>query len=89
MAAFYSAGYPNLASPKGGIARLVDGIQRYRVAIACAEENPANCHRSRLIAPALRSGEVIEVHVRGDGRLEEGWTRDTLELRQGALHSSD
>ena len=39
----------------GGIERLMTGIQRYRVAIVCSEENPAGCHRHLLVGHALDS----------------------------------
>lgn len=41
-----------------------------RVAMMCAEEDPARCHRRALIAPALLERGVAVVHVRGDGRTQ-------------------
>ncbi len=38
-----------------------------RVAVLCAEENPAHCHRSRLIAPELIARGHRVVHLRHDG----------------------
>src|SRR5215467_10995764 len=37
-----------------GIYRLEKGIQNYRVAIMCSEENPLDCHRRLLIGRVLR-----------------------------------
>ena len=51
--------------------RLADGAGRYRVALMCAEADPAHCHRSRLVAPLLVArGHAIR-HLRADGTLEE------------------
>ena len=53
-----------------GIERLEHGIQNYRVAMMCSEENPVQCHRRLLITPVL-IGRGIEVrHIRGDGELQ-------------------
>jgi len=53
-----------------GIERLVELARERPTAILCAEEDPAGCHRRRLIAPALQRAGVDVVHIRGDGRLE-------------------
>src|ERR1700733_1152882 len=55
---------------KAGIARLEEGIRKYRVALMCAEENPTSCHRRLLIGRVLlRHGTIIE-HIRGAGCLQ-------------------
>jgi uncharacterized protein (DUF488 family) len=53
-----------------GIQRLETGIQRYRVAVMCSEENPAECHRNLLIGRVLADRGVILQHIRADGRLQ-------------------
>lgn len=53
-----------------GIARLQRGIDRYRVALLCAEENPAGCHRRRLVGRVLETTGVAVLHIRGSGELE-------------------
>jgi uncharacterized protein (DUF488 family) len=55
---------------KTGIARLEQGIRKYHVALLCAEENPANCHRRLLIGRVLLRGGIAIEHIRGDGRLQ-------------------
>ncbi len=52
-----------------GLERLMGGAERYRVAIMCAEENPARCHRRLLVARALVERGVTVRHIRGDGSL--------------------
>ncbi|MGH2544667.1 MAG: DUF488 family protein, partial [Ardenticatenaceae bacterium] len=37
-----------------GIARLEQGIESYRVAIMCSEEDPVGCHRHLLVGRVLR-----------------------------------
>ena len=55
---------------QGGIARLRRGIARYRIALLCAEENPAGCHRRRLVGRVLQEAGVAVLHIRGSGELE-------------------
>jgi len=55
---------------QAGIDQLIALAAERPTAILCAEEDPARCHRRRLVAPALADRGVAVVHVRGDGRLE-------------------
>ena len=52
------------------IDRLLRGIQRYRVALLCSEENPTNCHRRLLVGRVLLNHGVRIQHIRGDGRIQ-------------------
>jgi uncharacterized protein (DUF488 family) len=53
-----------------GLQRLVRGLERYRIALLCGEEDPLDCHRGLMIAPALKELGLSPVHIRRDGRLE-------------------
>lgn len=53
-----------------GLARVLDGAAKYRVALLCSEENPASCHRRLLIGKVLSERGVETLHIRGDGRLQ-------------------
>ncbi len=53
-----------------GIERLEIGIQRYRVAILCAEEDPTGCHRRLLVGRVLAERGVPVLHIRGDGQVQ-------------------
>ncbi len=55
---------------KEGIDRLMNGANTYRICLMCAEENPAYCHRSLLIAKELSRRGINVVHIRGDERLQ-------------------
>jgi len=56
-----------------GIARLLEGARRFRVAMMCSEEDPSECHRSLLIGEALRRGDqpVSLHHIRAGRRPEQ------------------
>jgi uncharacterized protein (DUF488 family) len=53
-----------------GVVRLESGLRRYVVAVLCAEEDPAGCHRRLLVGRVLGERGVAIDHIRGDGRLQ-------------------
>jgi uncharacterized protein (DUF488 family) len=53
-----------------GLERVERATAKYRVALLCAEEDPLDCHRGLMIAPALVERGALPVHLRGDGTLE-------------------
>src|ERR1019366_4562738 len=53
-----------------GLTRLENGIREYQVAMLCAEENPAACHRRLLIGRVLQDHGIRVDHIRGDGRVQ-------------------
>jgi uncharacterized protein (DUF488 family) len=59
---------------RAAIARLETGMERFRVALVCGEEDPAHCHRRLLIGRVLCERGHTMIHIRGDGRLESDET---------------
>ena len=55
---------------QGGIVRLESGMEKFRIALLCGEEDPAHCHRRLLIGRVLVERGHTMMHLRGDGRLE-------------------
>ncbi len=53
-----------------GLEQLKRGHTSHRIAMLCSEEDPAGCHRHRLVARALAERDVDVQHIRGDGRLQ-------------------
>lgn len=53
-----------------GIARLENGITKYRVALMCSEENPSACHRRLLVGRVLTAHGIQLEHIRGDGSIQ-------------------
>jgi uncharacterized protein (DUF488 family) len=53
-----------------GVQRLLRGLERHRIALLCGEEDPLDCHRGLMIAPALKELGLSPQHIRRDGRLE-------------------
>jgi uncharacterized protein (DUF488 family) len=61
-----------------GLDRVVDGAQRYRIALMCAEREPLECHRFLLVSPHLLERGVAVRHILADGAVE---THDVTQAR--------
>lgn len=57
---------------RDGLARLMQGIERYRAALLCSEADPITCHRTVLICRELtRLRPDLRIsHILGDGSVE-------------------
>jgi uncharacterized protein (DUF488 family) len=54
-----------------GLRRVQRGMERYRVALMCAEGEPLACHRTILVARYLHELGFPVKHILRDGRLED------------------
>ena len=54
---------------RNGLARVIEGATKYRIALMCAEKEPLHCHRTLLVARALEQ-DVDVRHIHADGALE-------------------
>ncbi|WP_052066051.1 DUF488 family protein [Thalassospira australica] len=70
---------------KSGIKRLVAGADKYRICLMCAEKDPLDCHRTLLIAPALKDAGFDLCHL-VDGRVE---TQAETDARMIAINGGD
>jgi uncharacterized protein (DUF488 family) len=55
-----------------GLKVVADLAGTQRIALICSEENPDHCHRSLLLTRRLLELGHEVLHIRGDGRLENG-----------------
>jgi uncharacterized protein (DUF488 family) len=53
-----------------GLDRLAEGMRRFTIALLCSEEDPLDCHRGLMIAPALAGRGIVPIHLRRDGKAE-------------------
>ena len=53
-----------------GLARVVEGSHKERIALVCAEGDPLECHRTILVARELVASGLEVQHILPDGRLE-------------------
>ena len=52
-----------------GLERVLEGAQKYRIALMCSEGDPLDCHRCLLVSRALVQRGVRVSHILGDGRV--------------------
>lgn len=55
---------------RAGLARIQKGVEKYRIALMCAEKEPLECHRSILIARNLETLGFDVQHIHADGKAE-------------------
>ncbi|MGH8510561.1 MAG: DUF488 family protein [Gammaproteobacteria bacterium] len=65
-----------------GVKRVIQGMERYIIALMCAEKDPLYCHRALLVARKLFEAGVPVSHIHADGSLE---THQAMESRLLAL----
>lgn len=61
-----------------GLDRVQRGVERFRIALMCAEKDPLTCHRAILVCRHLRDSVSPIQHIREDAQLE---SHDELETR--------
>jgi uncharacterized protein (DUF488 family) len=71
---------------QNGIKRILVGLNKYRVALMCAEKDPISCHRTILICKHLRQLDIEIDHIIDDKTLE---SQGQLEDRLLDLHGFD
>lgn len=66
-------GYAAMAATpafESGIVRLLKGRSEHRIALMCAERDPAMCHRALLVGRALARRDAPPDHLHPDGLVE-------------------
>jgi len=53
-----------------GLQRIRNGLEKYSLALLCAEKDPLTCHRTILVCRHLRGFGFSIQHIHADGRLE-------------------
>ena len=55
---------------------LLQLSMRDKLALLCAESDPAHCHRQHIIAQTLIESGIKVIHILSDGHLKEAWKED-------------
>jgi uncharacterized protein (DUF488 family) len=53
-----------------GLERVRKGMEKYRIALMCAEKDPVECHRTILVGRHLNEQGIKLAHILADGKLE-------------------
>ncbi|MDJ0680894.1 MAG: DUF488 domain-containing protein [Xenococcaceae cyanobacterium MO_167.B52] len=65
--------YEKIAAQKvfsDGIERVINGTQKYNIALMCAEKDPITCHRAVLLCQHLKNYNLEIHHIHPDSSLE-------------------
>ena len=65
-----------------GLNQVTQIMNRYRIALMCAEKDPLNCHRAVLVARKLFEKGISIKHIHADSSLE---THESMESRMLSL----
>lgn len=72
-----------------GLDRLRVGMERFRIALMCAEKDPLDCHRAILVARRVHElGTPVE-HIHADGHLESHTELENRMLQLLKLSGTD
>lgn len=52
-----------------GLERVIDGANKYRIAMMCSEHDPLDCHRCLLVGRALQERSVNVRHILSSGQI--------------------
>lgn len=66
-----------------GIQRLLQGMEKFNIALMCAEKDPLQCHRAILVARQIFQQSISVQHIHADGSLEN---HADLEIRMMELN---
>lgn len=78
-----------LSAFREGLARVAEGVRKYRIALMCAERDPLQCHRTILICQHLRAdfGDQI-YHILASGELESHADAENRLLEEEGMAAS-
>lgn len=74
---------------RDGLARILRGADRYRIALMCAEKEPLDCHRTLLVGHELDKSRVDVAHILANGTLEPHASTMSRLLAEFGLESED
>lgn len=73
-----------------GIQRVLEGAQKYRIALMCAEKDPITCHRAILVSRFLQERDLNIQHILKNGDLESHQCLENrLLIKQGFTNFSE
>ncbi|MGH6680811.1 MAG: DUF488 family protein [Bradyrhizobium sp.] len=72
-----------------GLHRVLEGAQKYRVALMCSEHDPLDCHRCLLVGRALAERGVGVKHILADGAVVDHRDIEERLLKSEGRESTD
>jgi len=74
---------------KEGLMRIKKGMEKFSIALMCAEKDPITCHRTILICRNLWNANINIKHILGDGSFESHRDSEKRLLKLFKLNQPD
>ena len=74
---------------KKGLERIKKGMEKYNIALMCAEKDPIACHRTILVCRNLKSSGVEIKHILSNGNVEKHIDTEQRLMRRFNLNHPD
>ncbi|UTY23688.1 DUF488 domain-containing protein [Treponema denticola] len=74
---------------KKGVNRLINGLEKYTIALMCAEIDPLRCHRNILVCRSIRKYNVNISHILDNGRIETNDSAETRLVSEYSMNKND
>lgn len=74
---------------RSGLERLKKGVDRYRLALVCAESDPLQCHRTILVCQQLKTTDLEILHILKTGEVESHRDAEERLLHSHRLSQAD
>jgi len=72
-----------------GLNRIKKGLEKFSLALMCAEKDPITCHRTILICRNIQSRNIKVKHILSDGEVEDHKNAEKRLLKLFKLHHPD
>ena len=69
-------GFSSQSDYDDGIHLLLQLSMRDKLALLCAEDDPAFCHRQHIIAQTLIEADIKVLHILKNGAIKEAWKEE-------------
>jgi len=72
-----------------GVSRILNGKNRYKIALMCSEHNPLDCHRCLLVGRALKNIGLKVGNILGNGKIKSQSEIESILLEMASLKDAD
>lgn len=74
---------------KVGLNRIIKGLEKYSIALLCAEKDPITCHRNILICRNLKQFDIEIFHILSVNKIEKNSQSEERLLKLFNLEQND
>lgn len=72
-----------------GLNRINKGLEKYKIALMCAEADPLRCHRDILVCKSLKRDDVQICHILPNDKVEDNDSAEKRLMRECSSDEAD